>query len=577
MSEYTQILQQAVDNGIIIYTVGLGSANALKLQYIADFASGKYYHASAAEELESIYDDIYSETADLVTDSNNDGICDYYTELLCQGKLVAGNGIDYFNGISYEDIQADIDGDYDNDGLLNGEEVIISLRGDGKVYVKVISDPRTAYSDNDIYGDFEEIITTGSDPLRNNIVFESSDINTMADGNNFYAFSYKNECEESWLKKSAIWIGNNIFGSNYDKIALYEDALISMFEHNSEANWEAKINMEAFSTGMEYAGLVNDTVFEVLETIENKQQKELLKNLLQSSEHTKQTLAEMAAIDIMEVGFTPEQYYAQIDSLNAVLRKDMDQIDELNLMIKGKKTTPIGKGGKIMESIFNVYEFAVKPIYDTYVQYNRLCAQEEEIKNNIYILELVKQYSDDDLLKIAAENIHTAAKSKADALITSIESNLRSTSVNLIGTVIKDAVYKLIPYGFWIDLTISILDIIIPVSTCASYAVKICGIAYVADYLSADIKQYFMPYGASSKQYTVYDYKAVTACKKYQNLCNVRAFGEILMAEMEETGADWLNDVMCFLTGFDSQQLAKECRSIAEWAYFYKSLYYTTF
>ena len=70
---------------------------------------------------------------------------------------------------------------------------------------------------------------------------------------------------------------------------------------------------------------------------------------------------------------------------------------------------------------------------------------------------------------------------------------------------------------------------------------------------------------------------AVVACKKYHNMCNVRAYGEILMAEMEETGADWLNYAIYVLTGFNSEQLAKECRANANWAQFYRELYYVNF
>ncbi|MEA2074816.1 MAG: post-COAP-1 domain-containing protein [Euryarchaeota archaeon] len=59
--------QNAADNGIIIFTVGLGpttgskSINETMLQHIADITGGSYYHAPTGAQLQGIYDDISEE------------------------------------------------------------------------------------------------------------------------------------------------------------------------------------------------------------------------------------------------------------------------------------------------------------------------------------------------------------------------------------------------------------------------------------------------------------------------------------------------------------------------------------
>ena len=149
--------ESAVENDIQIYTIGLGSGvDESLLQRIANDTGGKYYFASDADELLGIYESTAGETIDYVTDSNNDGISDYYTKLLVDGKLRIGSGSRVFGIASYEEIQANAD--YDGDGLLNGEELEVKLSSDGtKVYAYMKSSPLFVNSDNDEHTDYEEV------------------------------------------------------------------------------------------------------------------------------------------------------------------------------------------------------------------------------------------------------------------------------------------------------------------------------------------------------------------------------------------------------------------------------------
>ncbi|NMX21641.1 hypothetical protein C5S30_04245 [ANME-1 cluster archaeon GoMg4] len=54
--------QAAADNGIVIFTIGLGSdVNATMLQHIADITGGKYYFAPSGGDLQRVYEDISEE------------------------------------------------------------------------------------------------------------------------------------------------------------------------------------------------------------------------------------------------------------------------------------------------------------------------------------------------------------------------------------------------------------------------------------------------------------------------------------------------------------------------------------
>lgn len=154
-SSYTKI---AYNNGIVIYTIGLGaSIKSEVLQSIADITGGKCFFASTADALDNIYSDIASETIDYSKDSNNDGISDYYTKKLCEGKLRIGTGkLSPFLGIDYEDIQNNAD--YDFDGLLNGQELVVNYNKKyNRVYAWIISDPASDDSDYDGIKDNKEI------------------------------------------------------------------------------------------------------------------------------------------------------------------------------------------------------------------------------------------------------------------------------------------------------------------------------------------------------------------------------------------------------------------------------------
>ena len=148
-----KVIQNVNRNDIKVFTVGLGSISieyfTRYLKPLAKNTAGAFYLASNAGELEDIYNDI-NKKIDIETDSDNDGIADYYEDNMLM-----------FNGVT---IKLDKNNpDSDNDGLLDGEEVAeLNYRYNAdktKVIVtgKLISNPLKIDSDDDGLTDEEEL------------------------------------------------------------------------------------------------------------------------------------------------------------------------------------------------------------------------------------------------------------------------------------------------------------------------------------------------------------------------------------------------------------------------------------
>lgn len=166
---YASLIDRAKNAGIYIYAIGLGTANETLLTYVASGTGGVYYKATAATSsqevlnLEEVYKQIAEEAIDMTTDSNNDGITDYYTRLLHEGLLTI-NGVPLFCGVLSMDFTDS--SDWDGDGLKNGEEISIEVDRYGIPYINIKSNPLLVDSDSDGYSDPAEINKMGTSPLK---------------------------------------------------------------------------------------------------------------------------------------------------------------------------------------------------------------------------------------------------------------------------------------------------------------------------------------------------------------------------------------------------------------------------
>lgn len=152
---YEELINESKEKNITIFSIGMGDADKEQLANIAESTGGKFYFANTVnleETTEGSLIDAFTEieniTIDRELDSNNDGISDYYTRLICEGKLRTGTGMALFDNVSYEIIQSNQD--YDEDGVINGEEIIITQdEKTGKIYIIVLSSPSVKDTDGD--------------------------------------------------------------------------------------------------------------------------------------------------------------------------------------------------------------------------------------------------------------------------------------------------------------------------------------------------------------------------------------------------------------------------------------------
>lgn len=160
-TKHSSVVTTANNNGVKIYTVGLGgSSSSYFTQYLKPLANntgGAFYLAANASQLKDIYKDI-NKKIDIETDSDNDGIADYYEENMVM-----------FNGVT---IKLDKNNpDSDGDGLLDGEEVAelnYQYNADKTQVIvtgRLISNPLSTDSDGDGLTDEEEIYYYGTSPL----------------------------------------------------------------------------------------------------------------------------------------------------------------------------------------------------------------------------------------------------------------------------------------------------------------------------------------------------------------------------------------------------------------------------
>ena len=111
-SKHDSVITKALNNDVKIYTVGLGTSSSYFNSYLKPLATntgGAFYLASDAGQLADIYKNI-SEKIDIETDSDADGIPDYYED-----NMICFNGVK----LALDKNNPDTDGD----GLKDGEEV----------------------------------------------------------------------------------------------------------------------------------------------------------------------------------------------------------------------------------------------------------------------------------------------------------------------------------------------------------------------------------------------------------------------------------------------------------------------
>lgn len=231
-ANYRELVERAKKDGVTIYTIGIGTIDENILTNVANNTCGSYFHANVISDLKGVVDNVRDEAKDLVTDSNNDGICDYYTEEIKEGRLVLSNGSLELKGF---DLNLNADGepsdDWDGDGLKNGEELTIVTKF-GKTYIEMKSNPFMQYTDFDEVNDYDEV-KHGSDPM--NYSLEKAPADSLMNSSAYAYESYANDMRYGTFNSYMIGYSSVISGV-WNKQELYRNLIVDYYSNYMTTN-----------------------------------------------------------------------------------------------------------------------------------------------------------------------------------------------------------------------------------------------------------------------------------------------------------------------------------------------------
>lgn len=231
-ANYRELVERAKRDGVTIYTIGIGTIDENILTNVANNTCGSYFHANVISDLKGVVDNVRDEAKDLVTDSNNDGICDYYTEEIKEGRLVLSNGSLELKGF---DLNLNADGepsdDWDGDGLKNGEELTIVTKF-GKTYIEMKSNPFMQYTDFDEVNDYDEV-KHGSDPM--NYSLEKAPADSLMNSSAYAYESYADDMRYGTFNSYMIGYSSVISGV-WNKQGLYRNLIVDYYSNYMTTN-----------------------------------------------------------------------------------------------------------------------------------------------------------------------------------------------------------------------------------------------------------------------------------------------------------------------------------------------------
>lgn len=401
---YKYLVEKAKQEGIAIYSLGIETINDKLLKRISEETGGKYYKVSTAEEIPEGMDAIREEYIKKNKDSNNDGISDYYTELIKNGQIVLSNGSMQLKGIDLNYNQSgELSADYDGDGLLNGEE--IKIIDDGTVpYIVMNSNPLLMHSDGDGINDYEEV-RRGSDPMIYS--YDSAAIDYLLD-DKFY--NHANVADEL-RNNPAMRALNNYSAAIFNvwkRTDIYEDVLTDYY----------------------CTYVTQDCIDEQKQEEEKKLWIEVLNqyinNLQKCAESTSSVYSEIknvnAMIDMVN-GVSDKKnldanFYDRVNKLIVSINHISEDATKIRAEVNGNKyivryldinnvREMVGNGLDMVDKVTDAIPYVSYgvDVIDTITDAARIHANQRAIEDNLDALDYIINNDDDEYMRTAATNI----------------------------------------------------------------------------------------------------------------------------------------------------------------------------
>ena len=535
--KYAPLVQQAKDNNIVVYTIGAGtSVDTSILTQIAANTGGSYYTASVTSGILDAFDQIQDETVDLVTDTDNDGLPDYYEQNLTNSAGVPLN----------LDIN---DPDCDSDGLLDGEEVEIIVTDEGKVYSLMHTDPNSSNTDGDGYSDYEEVEIYYSDPLDKNIVFMNSDTDFIIEDENFVSDKYL-DCYENewigWMERGGVWIGNRVFAANYDDVFLYKAILMQYLENMATATAIANENSEWLKTGFNIAKGIKgniDNITDILDDGSRAEDAKRLKELKDALSEYQDKLNSFSPEDLNKAGYTSQQIQEMSNELFDKYIETSKQIPELDAKVQFD--TKVTKTSDTIGVVFVVADVLIEG-WDVYDQYNQFAAKIAEMDNCLNALQLIIDSSESNKnLKAAAKELHDAIESQKVDNMNLLKDVLVQTGGKITNELAWAGLIAIPVVGQYLAIVKAALDIVDFMFNLGDVAEQ-CACLYAISKSSTILAKDFsstISYGNKVGSWTIIYGDYASAADDYFALTIMRATSENQMMEANKANSfliEWL-------------------------------------
>lgn len=528
---YDDLITMAKDNGIKILSIGLGSANVTLLRKLADETEGKYYFAEKAEDLSNIYENISSETIDYTTDSNNDGICDYYTNLIKDGTLTLSNGSTELSGL---DMAYNENDDWDGDGLKNGEEIEVQTTGK-YVYVVMKSNPFLVHSDGDGVDDYTEV-KNSTNPLQNDVAISASNVDLLTNNDYYYYENSANDFHKDLLSKSTMVISAAIFGV-WNKDEIYRDLIINYYNnYDTEETFEQEEMKQQKKNAVEVLNSLLESVkkysldgYDFLNNIYT------VKNNINgttSSDAVKEALTmDLSKLFTKIHNASEEATYMRMTTNGLSYTKKLKDVSE----IKDK----VGKGMKVVETISKGVTYAGygMDIVDTIYNLSTINTNNEIFEANLDALTYLIDNSKDTHAKAAALSIRNILAGEYYKAMSDIAGDIFEMGGELL---LKQIASKCI----YVEVVIAVRDIIDCLFSISTDTKQMYNIICYHELSSAYIQLFNNQIDSDNKNYYVIQYDDKLNYIRYiTNLAQLRVLGELEFYNWEKYDG-WASGIM---------------------------------
>ena len=359
---------------------------------------------------------------------------------------------------------------------------------DGSVFIW--SDPCLNDTDWDGYDDKKER-ELGSNPIVANFYIEKEDFEYITGNNYFTSSDYLNTYSNSKFESSMIWLGNNVFSSNGDKVSLYKKAIIDYIDvtlNSKKTEYEIQELLDVEKSIYEAFYDNANVAYETLKISGIKDDvHDYNMNKIKDFQIQMQRRIEDMNITYYPAFQTKEDFYKRIDEAKGEYYKLSEQVDAINTKVnlKNMKIKKIDKLMKYIGFTLDVTDTVIssREIYNDYITFK---SNVSIMDDGIYLLETFKQ-SDNLYIRSAASDLLDIANKNYQNAIYAWEEIAIYLSKNAAHYFVTEALSKLPKFGPFVSFFFISTDFLSNATEISLYAEYTVANATIANSLCEEI------------------------------------------------------------------------------------------